>query len=69
MFGLIWFIGFLFTVGFIDFDDDNRKTLAALGWKGTVTLLLLNLFLTIICLIAWPYVLGNDIKKTMMGEK
>ncbi len=62
-----WFAGFLFTIGFIDFIGKD-ETAAKVGWKVMVVLFIANFFLFIFCLVAWPVVLGQDIKKTMKGE-
>jgi len=49
---IIWIIGIMFTIGILDFDWD------AMSFKEKF---LLNLLL----ILAWPFVLGVAIKKTL----
>jgi len=68
---LIWLIGVGFTVGYIDFIYRDKVSAAAAeaGWKGRVIVIIGNILLFLLCVIAWPYLLGVDVKKTMLKEK
>jgi hypothetical protein len=66
MFQFIWVIGIMFSVGYIKFIG-TEATIASVGWKGFVLILLTNLCLLIMIVFLWPYLLGvelaNDLKR------
>lgn len=64
----IWWAGFLFTMGYIDLIGKD-ETIEKIGKKGMALLLATNALLIILCIIAWPWVLGVDVKRTMVDGR
>jgi hypothetical protein len=62
---LVWFIGAAFTLGFYKtwMDEEFNKSLPQIGALPAIFLFVSWIFWTVMCIMAWPFLLGLQLKR------